>query len=110
MRNISTNNSINNREDCRQRATRLSERRGCQYRGGRDGGVRTTRARLATAVQCERSEKIRTGGECNEGFEGRVRVLAAGDEHGGADEVLGERGGREEEEQMVRVRELGRGW
>ena len=69
-----------------------------------------TRARLATAVQCERSEKIRTGGECNEGFEGRVRVLAVEHEHGGAGDVLGERGGREEEKQMVRVRELGRGW
>ena len=62
------------------------------------------------AVQCERSKKIRTGGECDEGFVRRVRVLVAGDEDGGADEVLGERGGGEEEEGMVRMRGLGRGW
>jgi hypothetical protein len=49
-----------------------------------------------TAVQCERSKKIRTRGECDEGFIRRVRVLVAGDEDGGADEVLGngEGGGR----------------
>jgi hypothetical protein len=75
---------------CKAVAEALSERRRCHYRGRRDGATGKTirRVRLVTTVQCERSEKIRTRGECGEGFEGRVRVLAAGNEHGGADELL----------------------
>ena len=75
---------------CKAVAEAPSERRRCQNRGRRDGATVKTiiRVRLVTAVQCERGEKIRTRGECNEGFEGRVRVLAAGNEHGGAEELL----------------------